>query len=842
MTTPKKDRDSFAGRVAIDISRLRPKCTYDITIPLRLSTHVYSRRKRGAIRLRFHLEWTDEKAVVLSYLPKKFKLPQPIWPPKPKYDVTVQCSDAKAFRNVAMTVHGAHLPGRYSTNQLKAAIKEFNFARIMIVWIIRVAIRNAITWKHPVISFLIFIAWMHCVYANRSGLVPGYMMLFFFLLLMRNYAKYGIDGRAQNGFTPPTWEEMFFALFKGSNHTNYIAPLDMQLKQPSFSRAPSPMSSTPVENSNIVSTHRPRFKRLFRALGFLKDKYLTTDKTVEHLEFPFAVGEDYPRFTVKESLVSRAIPTKKSKKEEEKSRENSEIEQSESEWSGDEQSIPPVFSTKYSWDEEEDDDVIRQTFSGHSGIDQFSELPHIGSETSPGSGGDSQLSPSLNVNTNDDKDFVPSSSASTPTPTLGSASVQTETGIADLSEDNGSEIIVDPFQDARAGGWVPPKRRLPEQNVDVVVEDNGGKLTDDLQNIKEQMHELSCHYFNDRAYVIKDKDAAFAYGNLKRQDKKIKKGEYDPAKELDRILNIGFYSHTNPVVARIGLYIEPLVGASYSILGLFRAGFNLMTWRDPYASFWVSIICGISMLVLFVFPWRLFMFIFGVVTVGPQNWVIRLYREAYGRPRRKKRVEEEESKEQPIFQCHAPVNQFPAPRFVKNNEVQHVAVPYYPFVHQRFYDWPPEAQYATVRQDKPKRKSGQLKRVRSSPNSKFLHLSNHAKNNMGGPRRRAQTDDFDRFSRRHLQSKNAAHNTALLSPSTQTPRARAFSGDALPRGGSPHTFNGHSNGDPRSMDTFLPSMYRDTQPNEDSSESASRCSSWNNEIDDVLDEDDKKKR
>jgi len=851
---PKKDRDSFAGRIAIDISRLRPKCTYDVTIPLRLSTHVYTRRKRGAIRLRFHLEWNNEKAAVLSYLPTKFKLPKKIWPPEPRYDVTVQCSDAKAFRNVAMTVHGAHLPGRYSTNQVRAAIKEFNFARIMIFWIVRVAIRNAITWKHPVISFLIFSAWMHCVYANRAGLVPAYMVLFFFLLLMRNYAKYGIDGPAQNGFTPPTWEEMCFALFNGSPHTEYIAPLDMQLKQPKLPRDSSPVSSTPAENSNIVRTHRPRFKRLFRALGFLTDKYLLGEKTegAEHLEFPFAYGGDYPRISVKESLVSRAIPTKKSKKEEEKSRENSELEHSESELSGDEQSIQPAFSTMYSWDEEDDGDVLRHTSSFSATDHYLSDQPYE-SEYFPDSDRDNQHSLLQEGTLKKVEEADPSSTESTLTQTPTSTSAQTKNSIEDSCADSDSDIIVDPFLDARAGGWAPPSHRLPIQDVDVVVEDNGGKLTDDLQNIKEQMHELSYHYFNDKAYVIKDKEARFAYGNLKRQEKKIKKGEYNAAKELDRILNIGFYSHSNPVVARIGLYIEPLVGASYSALCLFRAVFNLFTWRDPYLSFWVSLICGISMIVLFVFPWRTFMFILGIITVGPQNWILRLYRETYGRPRRRRKTtDEEETKEQPIFQCHAPVNQFSAPRFVKPNEVQHVAVPYYPLVHQRFYDWPPESKYATVRQDKPKQplRAANHKRSRSSPESKLLRfnktgshqLLNHVNNNKGGPRRRAQTDDFDRMSRKHIQSKNVPHHSAAVSTSPhKIPRARAFSGDAVPNVGNSYGFGGHRGED---ANGFLPSggSFSDTQPNEDSSAGTSFRSEWHNEIDEVLDEDAKKKR
>jgi C2 domain len=114
----KRVKDEFAGRVVIDLARLRPRSTYDVTLPLRLSTHVYSRRRRGAIRLRFSLTWHTERDALLSYIPSRIRIPLP-QNSRPNLDVVVLCSDQKAFRNIAITVHGTNLPGKFTFQQMR---------------------------------------------------------------------------------------------------------------------------------------------------------------------------------------------------------------------------------------------------------------------------------------------------------------------------------------------------------------------------------------------------------------------------------------------------------------------------------------------------------------------------------------------------------------------------------------------------------------------------------------------------------------------------------------------------------------------------------------------------
>lgn len=124
----KAENDSFCGRTTIDISSLRPRTVYDLTIPLRASTFVYDRRQRGAIRLRFSLYWFSERAAVLSYL----KSPQMMHTTSIMGQPFISCDDPKTFRNIAVTIHGQELPGKYSRDAFQATMREFNLYQINI--------------------------------------------------------------------------------------------------------------------------------------------------------------------------------------------------------------------------------------------------------------------------------------------------------------------------------------------------------------------------------------------------------------------------------------------------------------------------------------------------------------------------------------------------------------------------------------------------------------------------------------------------------------------------------------------------------------------------------------
>lgn len=299
----RKIKDDFAGRVSVDLARLRPRSSYDVTLPLRLSTHVYSRRGRGAVRIRFTLNWYSERDAMLSYLPKSLRIPLPQHS-KPNFETTVMCTDQKAFRNIAITVHGAHFPGRFTFNQMRAALREINFTRKFIFTSLRQSLRDLKQWQNPAMSSFVFLSWMHCIYANSFSLVPAYAVLFFLLFLMRNYAKYCTDAPGQRGFIPPSWEELFMALVRGGDPEFYSIE-QLELGVPSRSKSTESCSPTADDFRNSqykVATHKPRGQKLLQALGFLSDQH--RDPNEDHLEFPFADGRDYPKFSVRECLVT----------------------------------------------------------------------------------------------------------------------------------------------------------------------------------------------------------------------------------------------------------------------------------------------------------------------------------------------------------------------------------------------------------------------------------------------------------------------------------------------------------------------------------------------------------
>lgn len=271
---------------------------------------------------------------------------------------------------------------------------------------------------------------------------------------------------------------------------------------------------------------------------------------------------------------------------------------------------------------------------------------------------------------------------------------------------NDSEIDLDESEESEE---IDPALIFPEQNIDIQGPSNGKKLTDDLAEIKDKMHELTWHLFDDQTYVIKNPNALF-FGESTKPSKRKKS---DPTKKLDKYLHMGQYSHSNPFVARVGMYVEPIIGSSYSILCLFRAGFNVVTWRDPMLTFWLSLICGILSIILFFFPWRIFLFIVGVALVGPHNWVIRILREQGRLPPAPKYSSKKENvsaaddddfselpTDRPVFtrDCRRSGNEpmKPVDSSVDPREIHHVVVPYGPLCHQRCNDWPPEPQYARV--------------------------------------------------------------------------------------------------------------------------------------------------
>lgn len=272
------DTNDFSGRVCIDVAKLRPDSTYNITLPLRQSAQMYARRGRGTIQLRFKLEWDDDKAAVLSYLPPSLRT-QP---------VSIPCGDKVAFRNVAQTVYGEDLHGKWSRTIMKATTKELKLYKKHTKALKKQMLSDLSGWVNPIFSLYVFIAWMHCVYQASMALILPYFFGFIIMWLVRNYATFVLGSYKNMGYAQPTIPELIVSLFG----LKAIRPLDVKKRS---AHDPPPMPQ------------RPLAEKMYRATGFKEcDAYL--DEEGYHLEFPFSDGDRHRKVLMSEAYAKDLAP------------------------------------------------------------------------------------------------------------------------------------------------------------------------------------------------------------------------------------------------------------------------------------------------------------------------------------------------------------------------------------------------------------------------------------------------------------------------------------------------------------------------------------------------------
>ena len=243
--------EDFIGHVVIDLCRLRPGSTYDVTLPLRRSKHVFTREPQGSVRVRLHLAWNSERSAVTSYLPTKLGGTVHLTK-QPNTRYTVNCVDDRAARNVAHAVHGIHMPGKFDLTLVKSTIRELNWTRIHVLRYCRKKELYHLTyWVYPSISGFVFLAWMHAVYFNTLHYIPGHIVIFLLLHLIKNYAYYAMDSPLQNGFLAPTLEELYWALIRGTKKRKKpcIEPLTVERESDSTAITASQLPKDP-NNSN----------------------------------------------------------------------------------------------------------------------------------------------------------------------------------------------------------------------------------------------------------------------------------------------------------------------------------------------------------------------------------------------------------------------------------------------------------------------------------------------------------------------------------------------------------------------------------------------------------------
>ena len=570
-----READHLCGRITIDVPSLRPDTEYDVTFPLRVSSFIYDRRPRGVVRVRFSLHWFSERSAILSYL-KRPRNPLAFSKQAKKFP-TIPCGDPKTFRNVAVTVHGQDFPGRYSRAAFRATMREFNLSQQNIRFLMKVLILDCILYENPLMSIYLFATSMYCVYRNSVRLAPPFFVGWLIYLLVENNIYFNGTQEGHLGYQDLTIQEIFFALlFDGKNEKYKLVPTSVK--------------------------KRPR-----RQIIGEDGKYIDIELQ-NHREFPFSERFEYPKFSAADAIASSPTTNKKSKKKD-KGAVPIDINSGQDPRTARRLSIytePNALNQEDEFEESEDESEDES----QEGEDEEADGMLDGAEYGYESIDDS------------DEEYVGEES---PSKNKRKARIL-ETGKASKHR----RIRVGPQQNNDKSG----NKKLPPQAH--------------LFRVENMLHRASKNISVEHVYfpppqlqtqLGKEVNAKGPAADvLTSKEKK----HYD---EFDKLLGYRL-KNPNPIVRITSSFLGPLMRIIRIAIYSFRISFNVCTWRDPYLTFWLfSFLCALAF-VLLIFPWRSFFFLSSLILLGPQNIAVRKYLER--RANRREREEKEEKEREAL--------------------------------------------------------------------------------------------------------------------------------------------------------------------------------------------------
>merc|ERR1712194_316352 len=241
---------------------------------------------------------------------------------------------------------------------------------------------------------------------------------------------------------------------------------------------------------------------------------------------------------------------------------------------------------------------------------------------------------------------------------------------------------------------VTDPKGLPEQNITITVKSRK-TIKEEILHNKGLMHKASKRMFDDRLFIVDKTESitgnALGIGAITEET-------------LNQL--IGTNNLKNPVMSLVAEYGAPALEMLKIGLSVWRAGFNLFTWRDPFLTFIFFVGAILLLFVLLVFPWRLFFFVMGLGAVGPQNWLLRVQGKLPPNKKKNKKASGEtknESKKNGAssfqFHNHLATDAGIDVRDKRNKStsgVRRAVVPNSPLISRRFYDWPPNPSVSTV--------------------------------------------------------------------------------------------------------------------------------------------------
>lgn len=235
------------------------------------------------------------------------------------------------------------------------------------------------------------------------------------------------------------------------------------------------------------------------------------------------------------------------------------------------------------------------------------------------------------------------------------------------------------------------RKKIPDQDVAVFMK-AGVPLEYDLLIVKDKIQKKMKHCIDDRVCYFEDKNA-------------------HKKKEVEHMLEseLGIHDYPTIITRKMADHISPVLGIMKMFSGFCRAVINVFLWKDPYLSFWFCVLLVGMILLLLIFPWRLFFGIMGISVFGPQNFFMKtkvhkkfltLKPKPEFKPWKKKRFKSKEKQSllrrsnvdptEQIFSNHLVTDRNYGSNASNTLEVREVVVPYSRLRHNRFYDWPPD--------------------------------------------------------------------------------------------------------------------------------------------------------
>lgn len=221
---------------------------------------------------------------------------------------------------------------------------------------------------------------------------------------------------------------------------------------------------------------------------------------------------------------------------------------------------------------------------------------------------------------------------------------------------------------------------VPDQNVNTKVSKKG-TLLQDVEGVHEKVSRANFHLFDDRVFVAEDRGEAQRLLALNNSNNPIRRA-------------------MNPIMSGVMKILDLQISS-------FRAVFNLWMWKDPMLSFWFTALVFGLMLVLSVFPWRLFFFVVGLLGLGPQNhFVVPAYfAKKAARIQKKKEAGGFSQAHRLTFDTVEDVANSPLlfrdnVQMKADGKRREVIVPGGDCVFRsnRFYDWPPDPATTTIKE------------------------------------------------------------------------------------------------------------------------------------------------